>query len=159
MYQSLVRETVHHTSWYWRSGRRKRNFAVEICYSVVGPSSLRFSAPRTAILLDWIVVFLTCSRCWDGTLMLATTAFSHIFNYSFKSSSIELWTCILEVLSSNFGRDIGYPDWRPSWFFLVHASKCRNSISIRPLPAPSKSFPIIYSPIIRTFTLYSLRYW
>jgi hypothetical protein len=60
-----------------------------------------------------------------------------------------LQTCIREVLGSKIrsGRRLSWLMYF-LWFYSVRPGKCQDSTPIRPLPLPSKSFPLHYSPII-----------
>jgi hypothetical protein len=74
--------------------------------------------------------------------------------------AVTLSSCIREVLGSNLGRDISYPDWGFSCFSSVPPGKCQDSIAITPRAFPSKSFSINRSfchPIIRRYTECSRR--
>jgi hypothetical protein len=42
---------------------------------------------------------------------------------------VAILTCILEVLTSNPGRDTDYPDWNFSWLYIVPPGERRSSTS------------------------------
>jgi hypothetical protein len=46
------------------------------------------------------------------------------------------------MLGSNLCRATGNPDWRLSWYFSARLDKFRDSSSVKPLPLPSRYFPI-----------------
>jgi hypothetical protein len=72
---------------------------------------------------------------------------------------VMLWTPFPEVFVSNLGRNTGCPDWPCSWFPPARPEKFWDSISIRPLPLPSKSFPVRHLSIIVPFDKLECRYW
>jgi hypothetical protein len=49
--------------------------------------------------------------------------------------------------------DIGFPDWRFTWFSSVLADKCQDSTLTRPRALPSKSLQPISHPIIRRYAV------
>jgi hypothetical protein len=62
------------------------------------------------------------------------------------SVAVTVYTCKREVLSWNFGRNVGYLDWNFSWFSPVPWHKCRDIIIDQ---ATNGSFQILSnSPII-----------
>jgi hypothetical protein len=76
----------------------------------------------------------TCLFCQDSIKKLLT-------------EQVSLYTCIRELGGSNFDRDTGYPGCGFSWFSSVPQGKCRESISMRPRPLPSKSLSMHHSLI------------
>jgi hypothetical protein len=48
--------------------------------------------------------------------------------YRGVDAAVKIWSRIREVLSSNLGRDAGYPDWSISWFFSVPLCNCGGCI-------------------------------
>jgi hypothetical protein len=73
--------------------------------------------------------------------------------------AITFLTRIRELLSSNLGRDSGYPDWGISWFSSVSLGKFRYSTAIRPWPIYSKLFPNYHSFIICIPGATQTKYW
>jgi hypothetical protein len=67
--------------------------------------------------------------------------------------------CIREVLGSNFGWGICYPEWAFSWFFSVLPGRCRNTISIMPQTLPYEPFVIHHSSINQSFRTMRSTYW
>jgi hypothetical protein len=71
------------------------------------------------------------------------------------SIALTLLACIREVLGSNIGRNVGYPDGVFfSWLFIVSSGKFHDFNWILPRPFPSKYFPLHISSYHST--LYSL---
>lgn len=74
-----------------------------------------------------------------------------------KCSSDFLLLLLISCFFPKLGLDMNYIDCGVSWFSSVPRDKFRNSISVRPLSDPLKSFPIHY-PLIISFGALQTRY-
>jgi hypothetical protein len=59
-----------------------------------------------------------------------------------KGLALTHLTFLWDLFGSNPGWDIGYPDLIFSWLSSVPPGDCWGNTSTKPLPLPSKSFPI-----------------
>lgn len=113
---------------------------------------------HVTLMFDSIKPYYSTIRiecCTNSVLHCSDNRFSPNMHVRIKLSlsiieqdgvAVMLFNCFRKMPGSSLGWNTTYPHWCTSWFFWGPSGNCLNSISSRPPPLPSESFPIHHSP-------------